>query len=405
LRDLTEHRAADEQRQVLEGQLRQAQKMEAIGHLTGGIAHDFNNILTSVLGYVQLGAERVREWNDDKLTRYLSRAQRSGERARDLIQQMLTFSRGQQGEPRVLALDSVVDEGLHLLESTLPASIRIERHFARDLPPVMADPLHIEQILVNLCINARDAMASSGVLTVELARTQGRCHHCASCHQRCVDGEFVELVVGDTGPGIDVQLQNRIFEPFFSTKEVGKGSGMGLATVHGIVHEYGGHIVVDSEPGRGTRFRILLPIETAATTVPGARTSTNAPARSDELQGRVLLVDDNFSVGEFLEELLTGWGLEVSNFCDSDKARSLFLAAPQAFDLVILDQTMPQVTGMALAEEFMRVRPDLPVVLYTGYSEAVNEQTAKAAGIRALVRKPLDVAAFRKILSTILHSG
>ncbi|MEQ8662559.1 MAG: PAS domain S-box protein, partial [Gammaproteobacteria bacterium] len=238
LRDITEQRAAEAQRELLEGQLRQAQKMEAIGHLTGGIAHDFNNILTSVLGYVELAAERVADAGDDRLVRYLERARRSGERARDLVQQMLTFSRGQQGEPREIALAEVVAEGLQLLEPTLPASVHIETRCDPDLPLTLIDPMHSEQVLMNLCINARDAMDGSGTLRIEVSQPRPRPRVCSAC-QQAVSGEYVELAVADSGPGLAPEVLERVFEPFFSTKAVGRGSGMGLATVHGIVHEYG----------------------------------------------------------------------------------------------------------------------------------------------------------------------
>ncbi|MBX9608734.1 MAG: PAS domain S-box protein [Gammaproteobacteria bacterium] len=403
IRDLTERRAAEEERRQLENQLRQAQKMEALGQLTGGVAHDFNNILTSVLGYVQLAAERLEGSGDDKLLRYLSRAQRSGERARDLIQQMLTFSRGQRGERRLLQLGAVVDEGLYLLESTLPATVRIERRFARGLPAVLADPVHLDQVLVNLCINARDAMGGNGTLSIELGTYAGNEFVCASCHL-AAQGEFVELAVCDDGPGIEPALRERIFEPFFSTKDVGKGSGMGLATVHGIVHEYGGHLLLDAAPGGGARFRVLLPAAVGGAPQVGEGAHAAPPERG-QLAGRVLVVDDNFTVGEFLEELLESWGLAVTTIGDGQRARARLAADPSAFDLVILDQTMPGCTGMELAREFLAARPDLPIVLYTGYSETLSEQVVRRAGIRALVAKPLDLPRFRGLLREILAGG
>jgi len=404
LRDITDRLVAEEQRLLLEGQLRQAQKMEAIGQLTGGIAHDFNNILTSVMGYVHLAAERVSELDDERLHRYLARAQRSGERARDLIAQMLTFSRGQQGEPRRLRLQPVIEEGMALLDSTMPASIRIERRFARELPAVVIDPLHVEQILVNLCINARDAMGGSGELSIELRHARQHNLVCASCRQ-AASGEFVELVVGDSGTGIHAELVDRIFEPFFSTKDVSKGSGMGLATVHGIVHEYGGHIVVESVVGRGTRFRILLPADNSGLAHAALMDAGVVLNPAGALSGRVLIVDDNFVVGEFLEELLTSWGLEVTSFGNGLGAYHEFVRDPQIWDLVIVDQTMPQMTGTTLASQLLELRPTLPVVLYTGYGDGLSETSLRQLGIRALVRKPLEVHAFRGLLEDILQAS
>lgn len=401
LRDITDRHAAERQREVLEGQLRQAQKMEAIGHLTGGIAHDFNNILTSVLGYVELAAEQVEGGEDERMVRYLARARRSGERARDLVQQMLTFSRGQQGEPRLLDLREAVEEGLQLLEPTLPASIRIATRFEDGLPPTVIDPMHVEQVLVNLCINARDAMEGSGTLSIVLSIARPQPRLCSAC-QQTVREAFLELAIGDTGPGMTPEVLERVFEPFFSTKALGRGSGMGLSTVHGIVHEYGGHVVVDTAPGAGAVFRVLLPLAEAAAA--GVPDTVQAAARREveTLAGRVLVIDDNPSVAEFLEELLGGWGLAVTTMTAAAVALRCFRGDPHAFDLVIVDQTMPRMSGLELASALLAVRPELPVILYTGYAEGLTEQRVRASGIRALVRKPLDITAFRQQVKRLL---
>ncbi|MCP5200181.1 MAG: PAS domain S-box protein [Gammaproteobacteria bacterium] len=406
LRDITERHAAEYERQVLEGQLRQAQKMEAIGQLTGGIAHDFNNILTSMLGYVELAAERLGaagEGADERLPRYLERARRSGERARDLVQQMLTFSRGQQGEPRSLDLAHAVEEGMQLLESTMPATLHIDTRLARDLPPVVVDPVHVEQVLVNLCINARDAMDGVGRLSVSVARAEVARGTCSSCRHE-VAGDAVELVVADDGPGIAADIVERMFEPFFSTKASGRGSGMGLSSVHGIVHEYGGHVVVETAPGAGARFRVSWPIEDAI----GARAEPRASLAGERsrtvLRGRVLLVDDNRGVAEFLEELLASWGLDVVVAHDGMAALERF-GSTGAFDLVITDQTMPGMTGFELGRQLLERQADLPVVLYSGYAESLNEAQVQAAGLRALVRKPLDLARFKALLAGLLGTA
>lgn len=410
LRDITDRRAAERQREVLEGQLRQAQKMEAIGHLTGGIAHDFNNILTSVLGYVELAAEHVADGADgadgadERMVRYLARARRSGERARDLVQQMLTFSRGQQGQPRLLDLREAVEEGLQLLEPTLPASIRIATRFENDLPPTVIDPMHVEQVLVNLCINARDAMEGSGTLSIVLSRVRPRPRLCSACQQTVRDA-FLELAIGDTGPGMTPEVLERVFEPFFSTKALGRGSGMGLSTVHGIVHEYGGHVVVDTAPGAGAVFRVLLPIAAAAAAGASDTVPAAAPRDVEAIAGRVLVVDDNPSVAEFLEELLGKWGLDVTTMTAATVALRCFRGDPHAFDLVIVDQTMPRMSGLELASALLAVRPELPVILYTGYAEGLTEQRARACGIRALLRKPLDIAAFRQQVERLLAAS
>ena len=256
MRDLTEQRRAERARMELEAQLRQAQKMEAIGQLAGGIAHDFNNLLTSIMGYVALASERDSTLRDPKLVNYLSQAQQSCARARDLIQQMLMFSRGHRGSPRTVALASVVRGALGTLQLGLPATLDLSVDADETAGNVLVDPAQVEQVLMNLCINARDATDGLGRLRLSVRRLHAENLVCASC-RRAIDGRFVEMVVEDDGHGMGPEVLERIFEPFFSTKETGKGTGMGLAMVHGIVHEHGGHVVVESSPGQGATFRVL----------------------------------------------------------------------------------------------------------------------------------------------------
>jgi PAS domain S-box-containing protein len=406
LRDITERKHAEAERVRLEGQLRQAQKMEAIGQLTGGIAHDFNNILTGTLGYLAMARERAQAYGDARLTKYLDRAERSGERAKALIQEMLTFSRGQRGEPRSLQLGPKLAEAVKLLQSSLPSSVEIHTELASDVPCVLLDPLHVEQVLMNLCINARDAIEGKGSLGISLRAATSGGRACSSCHQ-IVEGSYVELAVMDSGPGIPPQVRERMFEPFFSTKEVGKGSGMGLAMVHGIVHEYGGHIQVDSAPGEGTTIRIWFPawFPPEKTRDGLGETDHDDPTAGHALPGlcgRVLLAEDEAAVREFMADLLTSWGLEVALAENGAEACERFAANPPAFDLVVLDQTMPRMRGLEAAEQLLQLRPDLPVILYTGHSEHLSEARISAAGIRALTRKPLDVPAFRRLLENLL---
>ena len=271
-RDITSRRHSEAERERLESQLRQAQKMEAIGHLAGGIAHDFNNILTGIQGYAQLAGERPAAATDAKLASHLDHLELACNRARELIQQMLVFSRGRRGKPRPVALAPLVRQAIRLLRSSLPATLEIVPEFAAELPAAMLDPVQAEQVLMNLCINARDAMQGRGTVQVGLARVAIDTVVCASC-RGAVSGEFVELSVADAGPGIAPEAMERMFEPFFSTKETGRGTGMGLAIVHGIVHEHGGHIVVESSPS-GACFRMLFPVvsgEDVAETLPKRR--------------------------------------------------------------------------------------------------------------------------------------
>ncbi len=402
MRNITERKQAEAERAQLETQLRQAQKMEAIGHLAGGIAHDFNNILTSLMGYVTMVAESLEERGDARLTRYLERAGQSGQRARDLIQQLLTFSRGQRGEPRPLFLAPLINEAVKLLAASLPSSIELGTELEENLPPVLLDPVQLEQVLMNLCINASDAMAGRGRLRISLRRADEHEGACASCHQS-VAGPHVELAVSDEGPGIAADVMERMFEPFYTTKEVGKGSGMGLATVHGIVHEHGGHIVVDSTPGRGASFRVLFPpLKRAPAVEPAPASETVRPSRRAQLHGRVLLVDDEPAVAEFMQDLLGDWGLTVTAMSRSTAARDAFAHNPHAFDIALLDQTMPGLTGLELAQDILLLRPELPVVLYTGYREALDDEAVKKVGVRAVVRKPVDVAQLHALFEVLL---
>ncbi|MCH8505497.1 MAG: PAS domain S-box protein [Ectothiorhodospiraceae bacterium] len=267
LRDITAARAAEEARARLEDQLRQAQKMEALGPLTGGIAHDFNNILASILGYAVLADEQTQPAESSQLPYYLGQIRRSAEQARDLIRQMLAFSRGQRGEPRPVLVRSLVTDATRLYRSTFPATLRFHTEVESGLPAVLADPVLLEQALMNLAINARDAVDNTGEITITASYRRARQLQCASCRAD-VEGDWVDLSVADNGCGIPAELRDRIFEPVFSTKEVGHGSGMGLATIHGVFHEYGGHIQLDSEPGQGTCIHLLLPVSSASSVSP-----------------------------------------------------------------------------------------------------------------------------------------
>jgi PAS domain S-box-containing protein len=412
-REITESKLAEERRQRLEAQLRQAQRMEAIGQLTGGIAHDFNNLLTGFMGYVALAAERETAIADRRLAGYLAQAQRSCERARDLIQQMLMFSRGQRGAPRPVAVGRLVEESLASLRPTLPAPLDLRLAVAPELPAVRIDPLQVEQVLLNLCINARDACDGTGTVQVEVQPSRAEGLVCAGCRGG-VDGDYVEVVVTDSGPGIAPAIAEHIFEPFFSTKEKGKGTGMGLAIVHGIVHEHGGHVLLETAPGGGARFRVLWPAlpegsRDEGTEATGARGQPRA-RRSERpsLMGSVLVVDDETTVGEFMRELLETWGLEATSVASGQAALDRVTAAPERFDAVITDQSMPRMTGLQLAHALHALRPSLPVILYTGYAEGLARSELEAAGIRKVLAKPVDPGALEAALAGVLpvaHRG
>jgi PAS domain S-box-containing protein len=400
LQDISESRAAEQRRARLEAQLRQAQKMEAIGQLTGGIAHDFNNLLTSIMGYVTLAGEREAVLGDRPTAGYLAQARRSCERARDLIQQMLMFSRGHRGTPRVLALGPLVGEAVAALQPTLAADLVLVTDVQGPAPRVLADPLQVEQVVLNLCLNARDALAGAGEVRVTLRPLRAEGLVCAGC-TGSVAGDFVELCVADSGHGMAPEVVERIFEPFFSTKETGKGTGMGLAMVHGIVHEHGGHVLVETAPGNGSRFSVLWPVHDGESLAPDPDTAAEPVARRPSrptFAGAVLIVDDETSVGEFMRELLETWGLNATFVPGGPAALDLVSGEPGRFDAVITDQCMPRMNGLQLAQALRGVRADLPVILYTGYGDGLARAALEAAGIRTMLRKPVDPGALEAAL-------
>jgi PAS domain S-box-containing protein len=396
-RDITAQKRAEAERAQLEGQLRQAQKMEAIGHLTGGIAHDFNNILQSILGNLTLAGERAEDLEDAKLARYLERAQLSAQRARELIQQMLTFSRGKRGEPRVLPPAPLVEEAAKLLRPTLPSTIELQLELG-ETAAVKVDRVQAEQVLLNLCINARDAMGGQGSIVLSLSESL-RKGVCTACRQR-FSGRYVELGVRDSGPGIRPEVVDRMFEPFYSTKDVGKGSGMGLSMVHGIVHEHGGHVLVETAPGRGAQFQVLFPVAGGRVAPEERKSGTR---KRPKLSGSVLVVDDEQMILEFMGDLLAGWGLEVTLKAGGIEAKHAFAAEPQRYDLVLTDNTMPRITGLELARQIRAIRPGTPVILYTGYGEDIAEAELAVAGVRALAKKPVEPAELLALLTTHLQ--
>ncbi len=416
-RDITERRAAEAQRSELERQLRQAQKMEAIGQLTGGIAHDFNNILTSVIGWQAMAQERAEAIGDTALQRQVAQGRLAAERARDLVAQMLAFARRQRGERRSVALAPLVRRTLGLLRATLPATLTLRTEgldapSADDGPQVLADPVQLEQVLFNLCINARDAMPGGGRLEVRLELSSDAPRwHCASCRARVAGGAWVRLAVQDDGDGIAPALVERIFDPFFSTKAPGRGSGMGLAMVHGIVHGHGGHLGLTTAPGAGACFEVWLP-RAGADATDDVQAARPVPAAAPALQGRVLLVEDDAMVGEYLAERLRGWGLTPTWMRDPLAALQLLRDPAQRFALLITDQTMPGLTGLQLAEQAGALRPALPRLLISGNAEAFEADALQRAGVVAALPKPLDEARLRSQLprwlatdTDTLHTG
>jgi PAS domain S-box-containing protein len=396
--------AAEIERGRAEAAMRQSQKMEALGHLTGGIAHDFNNLLSGIMGNLVLASDRDAALADARLARYLDQATLSAKKARDLIRQMLTYSRGNRGERRLMALPTLVEQSAKLLRSSLPSTIDVTTEIPPQVSIARVDPVQVEQILMNLCINARDAMRSQGKIRVGVLRKGDVRGTCASCRQDFA-GDFIEVSVTDSGPGISPHVAERMFEPFYSTKEPGKGSGMGLSTVHGALHEQGGHLLVETAPDAGARFRLFFPPTEAD---PATLHATLPPARRmprARLSGRVLLVDDEETVLGTMRELLDSWGLEVTTAPGGRQALVEFEADPARFDMVLTDQTMPHVTGIDLARQLSRVRPGIPIVLYTGFGGGIPPGQLAEAGIRAVLAKPVEPGELLAALATALEES
>jgi signal transduction histidine kinase/CheY-like chemotaxis protein len=385
----------EEEKTKLEKQVRQSQKMEAIGTLAGGIAHDFNNILYPILGYTEMAIDEVPDGSParESLTEIMTAAQR----ARKLVEQILTFSRLDHQGRISLKIQSVLKESLALLRATLPATIDVVRHIDADCGPILADPTQIQQVVMNLCTNAFHAMQShGGTLTISLEEIQIASEDLPTSHDPLT---YAKLTVADTGYGMSKDILERIFEPYFTTKKVHEGTGMGLAVVHGIIKGYDGDIQVFSEPGNGTTFNVYLPRIYEDTQQDG-----QAPVKIQKGDEHILLIDDENQIARMLEQMLASLGYRVQAVSDPLEALELFETAPQSFDLVITDMTMPKITGDLLARELLKIRPEIPVILCTGFSKLIDEERALEIGIRKLIMKPVIkseiAAAIREVLET-----
>lgn len=399
IEDITARRAEEAARQRLHTQIQQAQKMEAIGQLTGGIAHDFNNILASVLGFTRLARRLASDHGNAKLDDYLAAVEQGGERARELVAKMLAFSRHTPGqEQHRVSARLLIDEAVQFLQPMVPAGI----HIAKDVDPsagdVMVEGVDLHQALVNLAVNARDAIGEYGRISIRLRGAKRWQARCASCNAD-FSGEFIEVALTDDGCGIAPEHVARLFEPFFSTKDVGKGTGMGLAVTHGMLHRAQGHIVVETALALGTTVTLLLrpaPPEAVAGTRPAAAAAARRAAG-----GRILLVDDEAPITRMLGALLESHGYQVVSFNDAQAALDWSIVHDHGFDALITDQTMPGMSGLELARRVLAHRPDLPILLCTGYSDVVDEAVCSNAGIRHFMRKPVP---FEQLLEALASS-
>jgi signal transduction histidine kinase/ActR/RegA family two-component response regulator len=388
----------EREREQMQRQLQQAAKMEAIGRLAGGIAHDFNNILGAILGYGELAQKNLGEGN--AVRRHVDQMMQAGARGKGLVERILAFSRSGIGERVPVHLESVVEEALEILAASLPSSVRLNRQLKAGDAAVVGDPTQLHQVAMNLCTNALQAMEHGGVLTVMLDRVAVPERRLLS-HGTLLPGPYVRLSVRDTGSGIPPAVLERMFDPFFTTKGIGEGTGLGLSLVHGIVADFGGAIDVTTQAGAGTTFTVWLPAS-------GETPRLLAEPVGDLPRGNgetVMIVDDQRSLVALAEETLAALGYEPAGFESSVAALEAFRAEPQRFDLVLTDETMPDLSGVELAREMRRVRPELPVVLMSGYSGAQLTERARATGVAELLRKPLVRRDIAEALGRALHSA
>lgn len=376
--------------------LRQTQKMEAIGTLSGGIAHDFNNILAAILGYATLIKERMPKGSRSEED--IDEVLQASRRAKDLVSQILTFSRKADESKKALQMHLVVTEAMRLMRQTIASTIEIRQDLCSDYDSVLADPTQLHQVIMNLCTNAYQAMrGGEGVLSVTLAT---EAIDAETIKRRALDllpGRYVRLGVSDTGVGMSPEVLARVCEPFFTTKPPGEGTGMGMAVVHGIVKRHGGGLALDSHPGQGTRIDVYLPHH-ASSTSPRRKPFISAPMGTE----RILVVDDEPVVAKLVDRVLSRLGYRVERMTVSTEALERFRQDPSAFDLVLTDQTMPGMSGATLANELMKIRSDLPVIICSGYSASMNEDDARALGVRALLAKPFEAALLARVVREVL---
>ncbi len=382
-KEMEERRIAEKANLKLESELRQAHKMEAIGILAGGVAHDFNNILGIIIGNCELAMDDVPEWNPARLN--LEEIITAGMRARDIVKQLLIFSRKTEQEKQVILLQPLIKETIALLRATIPATIEIKQDIGESLGSVKADPSQIHQVIINLCNNAAHAMEENGGV-LEITAVETYLDEVSNIRfEDLKPGRYVKLTISDTGCGIDSTIIDQIFDPYFTTKEVGKGTGMGLSIVHGIVKRHKGSISVYSEPGKGAMFKILLPVVNEKPSgaaedfriVPGGRET-------------ILFVDDEESIVRAGRSVLERLGYQVDIQTDPEAALEAVRLRPKKYDLIITDMTMPKMTGDILAQRIFTFLPNTPVILCTGFSSKIDKERALGIGIRDYVEKPLN---------------
>lgn len=375
----------------LEFQLQQARKMESFGTLAGGIAHDFNNILGIIIGNTELAMDDLPKWNPAYLN--LEEVLKASSRAKDVVRQLLSFTRRTNLEKKPVNIGLIIQESLKLLRASIPTSIELRQNIPKDINTILANSTQINQILINLSTNAHHAMPYGGILEISL-KNVALDEEKAAQYPDLTPGQYVNLKVSDTGQGISAKEMHRIFDPYFTTKDIGKGSGMGLSVVHGIVKSHEGSISVESQYGQGTTFSIFFPV-VEKQAVMETETVEELPTGNE----KILFVDDEKSILYSGRMSLERLGYQVEVRPNPVQALELFRANPDQFDLVITDMTMPKMTGDQLVQEILKIRPDMPIIISTGFHENINEEKAKQIGIRQYIEKPLD----RRILAQMVR--
>ena len=394
LTDITNQKQAEEERKKLESQLQHAQKMESIGTLAGGIAHDINNILSPIMIHSEMAKMELPP--DSPVQHNLKEIFKAGERATEMVKQILTFSRKTEGERAKIKIIPVLTEVLKMLRSSIPTTIDVQQNLESESETVLADPTQIHQIMLNLGTNAAHAMREKGgTLKVSLVR-EDLDSEAAALYTDLNPGSYLKLIVNDTGSGMDDETMQRIFEPYFTTKEVGEGTGMGLSLIHGIVKSYDGDITVESELGKGTTFNVYLP-RIEADVSPVEEPSVQIRGGTE----RILFVDDEKVAVDAIQPMLEALGYKVTARTSSIETLEAFKNDPNGFDLVITDQTMPNMTGKDLAKEIMSIRSDIPIILCTGFSEQIDEVKAKEMGI-SFVMKPIILSQIANTIRKVL---
>ena len=397
-RDITERKRAEEALRASQLQLQQSQKLEAIGQLAGGVAHDFNNMLTAIIGYTDLSLRRV--GLENPIRRNLEETKKAAERAASLVRQLLAFSRKQILEPKVLDLNDVVKDMHKMLTRLIGENIKLATRLQTDLGSVKADPCQVEQIIVNLVVNARDAMPRGGRVTIETSNIVLD-DQIVFKHVSVKPGKYVMLAVSDTGSGMDQETQARIFEPFFTTKEVGKGTGLGLSTVYGIVKQSGGNIWVYSEQGLGTVFKVYLPRidDTTATTIPSPALDTSVPRGTET----ILLVEDEDIVRGLTRKILMQAGYNVLDAKGGEEAISLCRAHAGPIDLLLTDVVMPEISGKEIADRLLELRPLTRVLFMSGYTdEAIVQHGVLDANVK-FIQKPFTWVGLTRKVRNVLN--